>query len=107
MDKSGQDSKSERQAFQVLWQASLVRTWVEPTNQPFRSSVGIGHILCFLPTQLSFTADDMQLEFTCEELCASVAEAPIGIRVGDDGDNDVIHRANSPFRIPFWTKSLE
>ena len=30
------------------------------------------------------------LEFAREELCVSVAEAPIGIRVGDDGDNDVI-----------------
>ena len=29
------------------------------------------------------------LEFAREELCASVAEAPIGIRVGDDRDNDV------------------
>jgi hypothetical protein len=28
----------------------------------------------------------------CEELGAPVAEAPIGIRVGDDGDNDVILR---------------
>lgn len=36
------------------------------------------------------TADEVQLELAREELGASVAEAPIGIRVGNDGDNDVI-----------------
>jgi hypothetical protein len=36
------------------------------------------------------TGEEERLEFAREELGASVAEAPIGVRVGDDGDNDVI-----------------
>jgi hypothetical protein len=39
----------------------------------------------------------LYLEFVREELCASVAEAPIGIRVRDDGHNDVIRSIPQAF----------
>src|SRR5260370_33373072 len=53
--------------------------------------------------KMSRTPDETQLQLTCEELCASVAEAPISVGVRNDGNDDIVW-LNSAALLQFLTK---
>src|SRR5271156_1457791 len=80
------DREVERHGTRCLVPVEEVRK--QANSQPPQSA-------CMLPCRsrgpvAPGPADEVQLEFARQELCASVAEAPICIRIDDNGDDDVI-----------------